>query len=98
MWADTGAFTAILFQEGSEALASAWYTAWVDAGSPAPIFADGMGDADSDGDIDLQDYAALQSCTNAGWLSVPCEPFDFDNDQAVTEADFPAFIATLQGP
>lgn len=35
LWANTG-FTPTLFQDASEMVASAWYTAWVDAGSPSP--------------------------------------------------------------
>ena len=34
LWAGTGDFTQDLFQDGSEMVAAAWYTAWVDAGRP----------------------------------------------------------------
>ena len=36
LWLNT-AFTPALFQDASEMVASAWYTAWVDAGSPTPV-------------------------------------------------------------
>jgi len=35
MWDSTGGFTQTLFQDASEMMADAWYTAWVDAGSPS---------------------------------------------------------------
>lgn len=37
LWANTGAFTQALFQDASEMIASAWYTAWIDAGAPLPL-------------------------------------------------------------
>jgi hypothetical protein len=37
LWANTGGFTRGLFQEASERVASAWYTAWIDAGAPLPL-------------------------------------------------------------
>ena len=37
LWADTGGFTHTLFQDASEMVASAWYSAWIDAGSPTPV-------------------------------------------------------------
>ncbi|MCP4589253.1 MAG: PEP-CTERM sorting domain-containing protein [bacterium] len=37
LWEETDDFTKTLFQEGSQMVASAWYTAWIDAGSPTPI-------------------------------------------------------------
>jgi hypothetical protein len=35
LWARCGGFSTELWQEASEDVASAWYSAWVDAGSPA---------------------------------------------------------------
>ena len=35
LWNSTGAFTHAQFQDATEMVASAWYSAWVDAGSPA---------------------------------------------------------------
>jgi hypothetical protein len=35
LWVSTGAFTHSQFQDATEMVASAWYSAWVDAGSPA---------------------------------------------------------------
>jgi hypothetical protein len=56
LWADTGAFTQVLFQEASEMVASAWYTAWVNAGSPMPIPAPvSLGDLNCDGVVNVSD-------------------------------------------
>jgi hypothetical protein len=51
MWAQTGAFTKVLFQEASVAVASSWYTAWVNAGSPR-TFLSYAADFQADGDVD----------------------------------------------
>lgn len=57
MWSQTGAFTRVLFQEASEAVADGWYTAWVNAGSPIPNL--GLsGDFTGDNIIDAADYTA----------------------------------------
>jgi len=37
LWAETDDFTQYLFQDASELVAGAWYTAWVNAGSPMPV-------------------------------------------------------------
>ena len=37
LWANTGTFTRVLFQDASEMVASAWYTAWINAGAPLPL-------------------------------------------------------------
>jgi hypothetical protein len=56
LWSRTGPFTQVLFQQASEMVAGAWYTAWVDAGSPMPIPAPIlMGDLNCDGALDLAD-------------------------------------------
>jgi hypothetical protein len=34
MWTSTGDFTRVQFQDASEMVASAWYTAWINAGQP----------------------------------------------------------------
>jgi hypothetical protein len=49
MWQDTGPFTQDLFRDASLMVASMWYTAWVDAGSPNPICGTGTGDFDGGG-------------------------------------------------
>jgi hypothetical protein len=54
MWAQTGAFTHDLFQDASLAVASSWYTAWVNAGSPR-TFLNFAGDFEGDGDLDAAD-------------------------------------------
>src|SRR5262249_5603136 len=35
LWVSTGDFTHSQFQDATEMVASAWYSAWIDAGSPA---------------------------------------------------------------
>jgi hypothetical protein len=37
LYADCKPFTQALMQDASEVIASTWYTAWVDAGSPTPV-------------------------------------------------------------
>jgi hypothetical protein len=49
MWASTGSFTHSQFQLASQMVASLWYSAWVDAGSPAPILNEPTWSLDSDG-------------------------------------------------
>ena len=92
-----GAFTQDLFQEASEVVASAWYTAWVDAGAPDPIYPGGDGDFDEDGDRDLTDYARMQLCL--GYISDPlCAAGDFDADNKVDAIDLAAFSSLTRGP
>lgn len=49
MWASTGSFTHSQFQLASQMVASLWYSAWVDAGSPIPILAEPKWFINSDG-------------------------------------------------
>ncbi len=101
MWNDTGAFTSVLFQEASEAVASAWYTAWANAGFPNPIYEPGSGDYDADGDIDLQDLAAFQGCftgADQGPASGQCASFFFDGDSDIDLADWASLRANITGP
>jgi hypothetical protein len=56
MWAQTGDFTHDLFQDASEAVASSWYTAWINAGSPRTFLAYAA-DFEADGDVDSADLA-----------------------------------------
>jgi hypothetical protein len=97
MWTATGGFTQALFQEGSELTASVWYTAWVNAGRPQPIFA---ADFDADGDVDLTDFGRFQACFN-GPNRQPrpdCLDADLDGDSDIDLADFNAFQACFNGP
>jgi hypothetical protein len=90
MWEDTGAFTHPLFQSASESVAAAWYTAWVDAGSPRPRYA-----------LDLDDYDRFQGCIDGpGVTPIPQSPatirdcldgFDLDDDGDVDMLDFSLF-------
>ncbi len=101
LWNNTGAFTQVLFQEASEALASAWYTAWIDAGSPEPIFPPGDGDMDLDGDVDLRDLAGLQSCYTSegqGPAAVGCAGLDADADTDVDLTDWTILSPLVTGP
>ena len=98
MWQQTGGFTQVLFQRASEAVASAWYTAWVNAGQPDPVYPGGNGDCDSDGDRDLADFACMQRCASSVGTAPSCAPADFDADNDVDATDLAAFATLLQGP
>jgi probable HAF family extracellular repeat protein len=72
--------------------------AWrADLGAPPiPI----GGDFDADGDIDLQDYAALPACLtgpNAGPPTPSCVAFDFEPDDDVDLRDVAAFANVFTG-
>ena len=55
------------------------------------------GDVDSDGDLDLWDFAGFQRCH--GDESAPClSLYDYDEDSDVDGADFDKFIASFSGP
>lgn len=98
MWIRTGGFTDDLFQQASELTASVWYTAWVNAGSPAPIFA---GDFDVDGDVDLDDFTRFRTCFNGPNRSpakTNCTDIDLDGDSDVDLDDFTIFRACFNGP
>lgn len=60
LWNETGAFTEVLFQQASEAVASSWYTAWINAGSPR-TFLSSSSDFEGDGDVDSSDLALWSS-------------------------------------
>ncbi len=62
MWHDTGYFTRDLFQKASQLVACAWYTAWIDAGSPVPLR-----DCNHNGIADAQDIlGAFPDCNGNG--------------------------------
>lgn len=66
------------------------------SGLPAPT----TGDGDSDGDVDLRDVAAMQSCY-AGPdqpVGVLCRPYEYDGDGDIDELDYPPFSVDLTGP
>ncbi|MBN1514821.1 MAG: hypothetical protein JXB13_22605 [Phycisphaerae bacterium] len=97
MWADTGTFTQSLFQEASEMIASVWFTAWVNAGSPDPIYPAGQGDYDLDGDVDLHDFSGMQGCVD-GAPSAACSRMDFNADSNWDAVDIACFCMLLGGP
>ncbi len=90
LWEDTGGFTQVLFQEASQIVASAWYTAWIDAGSPDPVYELGLDDfemfTDCLGGPDVTPnpppFTDAQECLNA---------FDLDADGDVDFKDFGDF-------
>ncbi|HRX84061.1 MAG TPA: M12 family metallo-peptidase [Phycisphaerae bacterium] len=58
----------------------------------------GDGDFDSDGDVDLADFAALQTCWTAPVLAPACEPGDLNGDDALDTVDLDIFTQILGGP
>lgn len=56
LWTETGDFTKTLFQEAARAVASSWYTAWVNAGSPR-TFLEHSADFDASGAVNGADLA-----------------------------------------
>ncbi|MCH7871751.1 MAG: hypothetical protein IID33_08620 [Planctomycetes bacterium] len=60
-----------------------------------------MGDSDRDGDVDLADFAELQSCLTGegpGDLSPCCRIFDFEPDDDVDLDDYAALHAVFADP
>jgi hypothetical protein len=59
------------------------------------------GDHDNDGDVDLDDFAALGLCLDAsgpeGGLAAECVYFDFNGDGDVDLEDFAAFQTLFTG-
>ncbi len=59
------------------------------------------GDTDNDGDVDLTDFAAFQSCFNGPNQTLPapgCNIVDFDADNDCDLSDFATFQACFNGP
>ncbi len=96
LWADTGDFTQALFQEASEVVASMWYTAWLDAGSPDLHYT-----------LARADYAEFKDCMDGPDLApTPTAPAtvqdcldacDLDDDGDVDLADFRSFSRIYAG-
>ncbi|GMU22541.1 MAG: hypothetical protein AMXMBFR13_26260 [Phycisphaerae bacterium] len=55
-------------------------------------------DADGDGDVDQEDFAAYQLCYSVAGLGAGCECFDADGDTDVDSNDLGAFEACASGP
>jgi hypothetical protein len=58
----------------------------------------GSGDFDVDGDVDLQDFAALQTCWTEPSLTVPCEPGDLDGNNVLDAIDLDIFTIIQANP
>jgi hypothetical protein len=104
LWADTGAFTQVLFQDASEMVASAWYTAWVNAGSPMPLPAPIVtGDLNCDGHLDGRDIQPfVLAVTNPSqyqsqYPSCNILNGDLNGSGTATVADVPLFVQLLLG-
>ncbi|MDO8631466.1 MAG: hypothetical protein Q7R41_13345, partial [Phycisphaerales bacterium] len=76
------------------------YRGFVGNSSASAPLPGGLGDLNGDGDVDLADFADLQSCVNSVLeLSLPCiVKFDFDGNQRVDLDDFAAFQMVFLGP
>jgi hypothetical protein len=61
LWESTGEFTQSQFQFATEMVAAAWYSAWIDAGSPALGV---RGDYNGDEIVDAADYVAWRKTDN----------------------------------
>jgi hypothetical protein len=105
LWADTGPFTRTLFQQASEMVASAWYTAWVDAGSPTPIPPPVvMGDLDCNGQVNTADIGPFvlalvdPAAYMAGYPQCDIGLADMNGDTKRDGADIQAFVIKLLTP
>lgn len=65
----------------------------------ADWFAHPLADIDSDGQVDLRDFAAFQPCFGAAgtWMT-DCDVADFNRDDEVQNADFEEFSLVMSGP
>ncbi|MCK4660024.1 MAG: proprotein convertase P-domain-containing protein, partial [Phycisphaerae bacterium] len=69
---------------------------WCDEGSDSCITY-GSGDLDSDGDVDLDDFAAFQICFGQ-WASGGCEAANMSGDGMIDLSDYTEFTSVLDGP
>lgn len=73
-----------------------------DPSLPLPTAQQGPnGDFDADGDVDLSDWAAFQSCyagAEGGLAADDCRVFDFDMDEDVDADDFSAMQLVIGSP
>ena len=104
LWADTGPFTQVLFQQASEMLASAWYTAWINAGSPAPVPSGPVGDLNCDGTVDFGDinpfvqYLSNIAAWQASYPGCPAVLGDINGDGTYPSfGDINPFVTLLTG-
>jgi hypothetical protein len=93
MWTQTGAFTDSLFQEASETVASAWYTAWVNAGRPQPMCSPGNGDFDGGG-AGLSDVPFFVNALLNPSISLQSKA-DLSGDCVIDGQDISLFVAAI---
>jgi hypothetical protein len=74
-----------------------WQGAFTDCGPPNPCSLCNDGDADQDGDVDLDDFAVMQGCYGSAGTG-PCECMDMDNSGTVDAGDVAQFVSGLAGP
>ncbi len=79
---------------------AAGYFATNDLGQIDLLEWDGLGDFDTDSDVDIDDYTAFASCYSGPFNPHPagCEPGDFDGDGDVDCGDWDAFQVVWTGP
>jgi hypothetical protein len=83
LWGIMGDDTKVFFEQGAQAVANGWYTAWVNAGSPIPNLGL-LGDYNGNNHIDAADYTIWRDALAAGSSTLVNDP----TPGSVTEADF----------
>ena len=104
LWADAGSFTQAHFQHASEFVASAWYTAWVNAGLPTPVPIPVVtGDMDCNIAVDAADVSLFVEAVldpaafDAAHPGCGSSRADLNGDHNVDGRDIQMFLQTFLG-
>jgi len=65
---------------------------------PPPVLTSPWPDADGNGDVDQDDFAAFQRCYDPQSVAPGCERFDRDGNEAVDQNDLIEFLNCVTGP